>query len=188
METAVQIDFQGTDPSPALRSLIEEYVEELEARYGRITACRVAVKAAGGHHRTGGPVEVNVHLSLPNGREVKVSRTPQNDERYSDPLFAVGDAFRRARRQLQDQVRRLQGKVKTHEAPPVGKVTKLDAEGGFGFLETADGREIYFHRNSVLNDAFGRLAAGSHVSFNEEMGEKGPQASTVRLLGKHGLR
>jgi hypothetical protein len=26
------------------------------------------------------------------------------------------------------------------------------------------------------------------VTFAEEMGEKGPQASTVRLLGKHGLR
>jgi hypothetical protein len=26
------------------------------------------------------------------------------------------------------------------------------------------------------------------VTFAEEMGEKGPQATTVRLLGKHGLR
>jgi len=26
------------------------------------------------------------------------------------------------------------------------------------------------------------------VTFAEEVGEKGPQASTVKLLGKHGLR
>jgi len=29
---------------------------------------------------------------------------------------------------------------------------------------------------------------GTHVTFVEELGEKGPQASTVKLLGKHSLR
>jgi cold shock CspA family protein len=67
-------------------------------------------------------------------------------------------------------------------------VTQLDHDKGFGFLESADGREIYFHRNSVLNDAFGRLKIGTRVSFSEEMGDKGAQASTVKLLGKHGMR
>ena len=43
-----------------------------------------------------------------------------------------------------------------------------------------------FTANSVLDGAFSRLAVGTHVTFAEEMGEKGPQASTVRLLGKHG--
>jgi cold shock CspA family protein len=188
METPVQIDFQGTDASPALRTLIEDHVNELEGRFGRITACRVAVRAPGGHHRTGGLLEVNIHLSLPEGREVKVSHTPQNDERYSDAAFAIGDAFKRARRQLQDQVGRLQGKVKVHDPEPIGTVKRLDPEAGFGFLESSDGREIYFHRNSVLNDAFTRLKAGTRVHFSEEMGEKGPQASTVKLLGKHALR
>jgi cold shock CspA family protein len=67
----------------------------------------------------------------------------------------------------------------------VGRVARIDASGEFGFIETADGREIYFHRNSVLNKAFSRLKPGTAVSFAEEEGEKGPQASTVRLLGKH---
>jgi cold shock CspA family protein len=187
METPVQIDFQGTRASPALRSMIEGYVAGLEERYGRVTACRVAVKAPGRHHRTG-LFEVHIHLALPNGREVKISRTSQDDERYTDPEFAIGDAFKRARRQLQDQVRRMQGKVKQHEVAPLGTVTQLDHDKGFGFLESADGREIYFHRNSVLNDAFGRLKIGTRVSFSEEMGDKGAQASTVKLLGKHGMR
>jgi cold shock CspA family protein len=50
------------------------------------------------------------------------------------------------------------------------------------------GGEIYFHRNSVLNGGFSHLAVGSRVIFAEEMGEKGPQASTIKLLGKHGQR
>ena len=64
----------------------------------------------------------------------------------------------------------------------------LNLTEGFGFLETADGREIYFHKNSVLDGAFSRLSVGARVAFAEEPGDKGPQASTVRLLGKHGMR
>lgn len=42
--------------------------------------------------------------------------------------------------------------------------------------------------NAVLNGGFTRLAPGSEVRFTEVEGDKGPQASTVHLLGKtHGL-
>ena len=51
--------------------------------------------------------------------------------------------------------------------------------------ETLDDREIFFHRNSVLNGEFKHLAVGTEVSFVEELGEKGPQASTVKLVGRH---
>ena len=44
---------------------------------------------------------------------------------------------------------------------------------------------IYFHRNSALDNAFDKLEVGSEVRFVEEMGERGPQASTVTLVGKH---
>ena len=52
---------------------------------------------------------------------------------------------------------------------------------GFGFIE-ADGHGVYFHRNSVVGGHFERLRVGSRVRFTEEEGEKGPQASTVRLV------
>jgi cold shock CspA family protein/ribosome-associated translation inhibitor RaiA len=188
METPVEIDFQGMDAKPDIRTAISEHVAKLEERYGRVTAGRVVLKAPGGHHRTGGLYEVNIRLALPSGREVNVGRTAQEDERHSDLAFAINDAFKRARRQLQDQVRRMHGQVKHHEVQPIGKVVRLDPSGEFGFIETSDGREIYFHRNSVLDGAFSRLAVGTRVTFAEEMGEKGPQASTVKLSGKHSLR
>ncbi len=78
--------------------------------------------------------------------------------------------------------------MKAHAEQPPATVARLDRGGGFGFLATADGREIYFHRNSVLDDGFEKLDAGMRVAFAEEQGEKGPQASTVRISGKHGLR
>ena len=176
MQTPVEIDFQGMSGTPEVHASIEKHVAELEQWYGRVTACRVVLKGPGGHHRTGGLYEVNV------------GRTAQADERQAGLSFAINDAFKHVRRRLQDRVRRLQGQVKQHEGQPMGTVKSLDASGEFGFLEAADGHEVYFHRNSVLDGAYNRLAVGTHVAFAEEMGEKGPQASTVKLLGKHRLR
>jgi len=188
VQTQPEIDFQGLNRTPAIQAVIEERVEELEERCGRITACRVMVKAPSQHHRTSGLYEIHIHLSLPDGREVNVTRTPTADERHSDVTFALNDAFRHARRQLQDRVRRIQGKVKHHEAAAIGKVIRIDPAGEFGFLESSDGQEIYFHRNSVVDGEFVRLRVGSQVTYMEEIGEKGAQASTVKRLGKHSLK
>jgi len=188
MQTETEIDFQGMKATPAVEAAIGKHVAQLEQRWGRITACRVVLKAPSAHRHTGGLYEVHIHLSLPDGREVNVERTPTADERHADLTFAVDDAFKHARRQLQDQVRRTQGRVKQHEGPETGTVVRIDSSGEFGFLETGDGQEIYFHRKSVIDDGFAKLRVGSRVTFSEEMGDKGAQASTVRILGKHGLR
>ena len=188
METPVQIEFKGIDATDRLRQAIETHVHELETRFGRVTACRVMLQAPSGHHRNGGPYEVHIRLALPDGREVNAGRTPKADERHSDIDFAISDAFHRARRQLQDQVGQMQGKTKTHQSPSLAVVSRLEPVDKFGILETGDGREIYFHENSVLNDAFAKLQVGTRVAFSEEPGEKGPQASTVKILGKHTMK
>ena len=185
MQTQPEIDFQGLKATPAIEAAIGERVAELEDRWGRITACRVTIKAPSQHHRASGLYEIHIHLSLPDGREVNVARTSTADQRHADVTFALNDAFKHARRQLQDRVRRVKGQVKHHEA---AAIVRVDPAGEFGFLESSDGQEIYFHRNSVLDGGFIRLREGSRVTYTEEMGEKGAQASTVRLLGKHSLK
>ena len=187
MQTPPEIQFQGMSATPAVEEAVAAHVVQLEQRWGRITACRVVLKAPSQHHRKGGLYEVHIRLALPDGREVNVERTPTADERHSDLTFALNDAFKHARRQLQDQARRAQGQVKRHDGPPIGTVVRLDPSGEFGFLETADGREIYFHRNSVLDEGFSRLRVGARVTFAEESGDKGARATTVKPLGKHGL-
>jgi cold shock CspA family protein/ribosome-associated translation inhibitor RaiA len=185
MQSQVQIDFQGMKPVESLQEKVVDQVAGLEERFGRITACRVVLKAPGNHRRIG-LYEVSLHLTLPDGKQVDIDRTPHQDERYSDLDFALNDAFKRARRRLQGQVHRLQCAVKTHETQPIGRVVRLHDD--YGFLEAADGHEVYFHNKSVLNNAFARMEIGARVTFAEELGEKGPQASTVRLQGKHQLR
>jgi Cold shock proteins len=188
MQTPVEIEYQDMDASPAVEQQVADHVKKLETRYGRITAGRIVIKGPGQRHQTGGLYEINIRLALPDGREVNVGRTPKADERHSDLAFAINDAFKRARRRLQDNARLMEGKVKSHEGQPIGTVVRLDPAGEFGFLQSGDGAEIYFHRNSLLDGEFSELAVGTRVTFADEIGEKGPQATTVKLLGKHGLR
>jgi hypothetical protein len=113
METPIRIDLQGEGLERA-RGAIDKHVAELESRFGRITACRVTLRSPSRHHKSGGLFEIGIHLALPNGREVNVDRTPTLDERHADLAFAVNDAFKRARRRLQDEADRLQRHVKQH--------------------------------------------------------------------------
>ncbi|WP_291607634.1 HPF/RaiA family ribosome-associated protein [Bradyrhizobium sp.] len=187
MQTPAQIEFENLTATPELRGAIDQHLSELEERFGRATAGRIVVRGPGDRHQTGGQYQVSIRLALPEGREVNVGRTPKEDERYSDLTFAVDNAFKRARRQLQDQVRLLRGQTKHHEGGAVGTVVRIDPSGAFGFLETADGHEVYFNCNSVV-EGRSDIAVGTRVSYVEESGEKGPQASTVKILGKHKLR
>jgi cold shock CspA family protein len=119
------------------------------------------------------------------GKEIAVNREPPRHTAYKDLEVAIRDAFDSARRQLEDYLRRRRGFVKTLEAAPHARVNRLFTDDDYGFLETPDGRAIYFHRHSVLHEGFKRLKIGAEVTFVEEEGKKGPQASTVKPVGQH---
>lgn len=118
MQTRPEIEFHGMTETTAVRNAVEKHVAELEQRCGRVTACRVVVNAPSHRHRSGALYEVHIRLALPEGREVNVERTPPADGRHADLTFAIDDAFKHARRQLQNQVRRMQGRVKHRGEPP----------------------------------------------------------------------
>jgi cold shock CspA family protein len=128
---------------------------------------------------------VRVDVIVP-GHEFVGHREPPLQHFHEDVYIAIRDAFDQVRRELEDHARRQRGDVKTHEESPHGRVTKLFPERGYGFIETPDGLEVYFHRNSVLDHGFDRLAVGTEVRFVEEAGERGPQASTVAIAGRKG--
>jgi hypothetical protein len=113
MHTPLRITFQNTPSSAAIRQLIEEQADHLEQFFGRMLACHVVFRLPDGNHRNGGLYEVAVHLKMPGGMTVDVDRTPGLDERFSDPQFAVHDAFRRAGRRLKDRAKVMRREVKT---------------------------------------------------------------------------
>ena len=112
MHAPLRITFQNTPPSDAIRHLIEQQSNHLEQVFGRMTACHVVFKVPDGNHRTGAAYEVAIHIKMPGGQTVDIDRTPGLDERFAYPQFAVTDAFRRARRRLQDRAKVMRHEVK----------------------------------------------------------------------------
>ena len=180
MQTELQLRWHNVDPSEAVADHVREEVARLERLSDRITGCAVTLEAPSGHHRhSGAKYRVRVELTVPRGRIV-VGRDPPKTWRHADLYLAVKGAFREAQRQLADHVRRLDARVKAHAPPAVATVARLMPSDGYGFLRTADGREIYFNERSVFRPGFPHLRVGSAVRFVEEAGDDGPQASTVR--------
>jgi cold shock CspA family protein/ribosome-associated translation inhibitor RaiA len=185
MQLPLQVSFRHMEHSATIEALVREKTAHLDTFADHIMSCRVVVEPAGKHHLHGNLYEVRIDITVP-GEEIAVTREPSEHTEYRDIHVALHDAFDSARRQLEDYVRRRRGAVKVLDTAPHARVSKLFPQEGYGFLETPDSREIYFHRHSVLYEAFERLQVGTEVAFVEESGKKGPQASTVKMVGRHG--
>jgi cold shock CspA family protein/ribosome-associated translation inhibitor RaiA len=183
MKLEPQITFRNLPHSEEMAAKVRTKVAELEEFCGQIGGCRVVVEVPHRHHERGNFYHVRIDLTVP-GKEIVVNREP--DERTTSKSFdaALRDAFAAADRRLEDYVRLRRGQVKTHETLPRARVRAVMPHANYGFLESSDGRQIYFHRRSVVNARFDDLVAGTEVSFVEEQGDKGPQASTVEVVGR----
>jgi ribosomal subunit interface protein len=179
MQVPIQVTFRHLQPSSFIASAVKKRANRLEKFFPRITSMRIMIEPLQRRKTQGNLYHIRIDMAVP-GKEIVVQRTPARNHAHEDVYVAIRDAFDSARRQLEDFTRRnFQLKIKTHEPAMVGKVVRLFPHEGCGFLKTSDGREIYFHQNSVINAAFDRIHLGDQVRFVESMGEKGPQASTV---------
>jgi ribosome-associated translation inhibitor RaiA len=117
MHHPLQITFHQLPASEALEADVRGRVAELETVYDRITSCRVVIDVPHRHHQQGRLFRVGIDLGVPGGHIV-VGRASDSDAAHEDPYVAVRDAFRAARRQLEDHVQRQRGDVKSHALAP----------------------------------------------------------------------
>jgi ribosome-associated translation inhibitor RaiA/cold shock CspA family protein len=182
MDFPLDISFRDMESSPAIEAAVRRWAEKLARVYDRIVRCHVIIERPHQHQRQGQPMRVAVTISVP-GPDIAVTRNTGRAGAHEDLHAAIRDAFHAARRQLEDHARRLRQDVKARIRPVHGRVTYLDAEGEWGYLE-AEGRQVYFHRNAVLGGD--ELQLGDEVRFTEEVGREGPQATSVSSIGTHG--
>jgi cold shock CspA family protein len=64
-----------------------------------------------------------------------------------------------------------------------GTIKRIIRDRGFGFIRTAEGQEVFFHRSSLQDLNFDALKEGINVELEVERGDKGPRATTVRSSG-----
>jgi cold shock CspA family protein/ribosome-associated translation inhibitor RaiA len=192
-----QITYRNMEPEPRLEEAVLKEAARLERFFDRIMSCRVMIQGPKRQQRNLYSVRIDLgvpnedliiehhpslHGTLQDLKGPRKSKKTDLERSHRDAVRAIRDAFAEMRRRLQDYVRRMRGRTKQHEPRIVAKVAKLFPESDYGFLETPDGQELYFHRNSVLDGRFEHLRVGSDVHFVEEPGEQGPQASTVKLV------
>jgi len=61
-----------------------------------------------------------------------------------------------------------------------GTIKRVIRDRGFGFIRSADGQEVFFHRSGLQGLNFDSLREGENVDFEMERGDKGPRAVNVR--------
>lgn len=184
MQLPLQITWHNLEASEAVESAVRKKALKLERFAEHITSCRIIIEAPHKHHHQGNIYSVRIDITLP-GAEILASKHSDKHHAHEDVYVAIRDAFDAARRQLEDYVRKRRGNTKAHEPMLHGKVIRLFPDENYGIIASSDKREIYFHRNSVFGADFEKLEVGTSVHFIEETGEKGTQASTVHVEGKH---
>jgi ribosome-associated translation inhibitor RaiA/cold shock CspA family protein len=184
MHTPLQITFRNFERSPAVEAKVHERAEKLEHLFGDIMSCHVAVELLHKHHQKGNHYHVRIDVTVP-GDELVASREAGEHHAYTDVYVALRDAFDTMGRLLEDYARRMRREVKTHEVPLHGRIAELHRAADYGRIEASDGALVYFHRNSVVDADFDDLAVDAEVRYAVEQGERGPQATTVHVVGKH---
>ncbi|MEJ2614634.1 MAG: HPF/RaiA family ribosome-associated protein [Ignavibacteriaceae bacterium] len=185
MQIPLEISYRDINKTYELEKLIREKTNKLEKVCDHITSCHIAIEKPQKYPDFGSPYRIRIDIRIPPGHEVVIKREP-GDDNMNEPLYSiVREAFDAARRKTKEVCKIQNSKIKTHPAQEtVAIVSELYSEDGYGFIKTVNGREIYFHKNSVLHNDFEKLKSGTSVRFFEEQGAKGPQASTVQIVDK----
>ncbi len=189
MQEPFEITFRGVERTKALEKLIMDEAASLEKVCDYMISGAIVVEKPHQHPRSGSPYRVRLGIHVPHNPEIVVTREPGDGEIHDALSKVFRSAFKAMRRQLKRLVERQRYQIKTHpEQQARAVVHKLFPEEGYGFLKTIEGREVYFHRNSVPHGDFERLEIGTGVRYVETKGREGPQASTVQIVDKPGSR
>ena len=142
MITPVQITYRNMQPSAAVSARINQEAARLDRYFPRIVSCRVVVETPHRHHKWGELFHLRIELGVP-GADVVIRHEPtlhralsHGDFRkwskhfeihtpHKDVYVTIRDAFKAARRRLEDHARRLRGDVKMHLRAPAPRFEKI---------------------------------------------------------------
>jgi CspA family cold shock protein len=66
-----------------------------------------------------------------------------------------------------------------------GTIRRL-TDRGFGFINTGEEKDLFFHRNDLQGVAYESLQEGQEVEFEVERTDRGLKAKNVRLAEESG--
>jgi cold shock CspA family protein len=185
MQVPIEISFRGVESDPSTEDLIRRKAAKLEQVCGKITSLRVSIEQDQKIKGAIQPYRLRLDVNIPPGKEFVVKRESTGGHLPADLQNIIRDAFDAARRKAQKVSEKKQGKVKQHpEQETNAVVEKLFHGEDYGFLKSLDGRDIYFHKNSLIDREFDDLRPGDGVTFTAELGNEGLQATSVHVVNR----
>jgi ribosomal subunit interface protein len=190
MQTPPEVIFKDVDRSPWVEEYIAERCAHLEKFSQEITRCHVTIAQEAASHRKGNRYSVMVEIRMPKHHDLAVKKQKQILDMQTQLPAVINEAFGAIEKQLKKAKALRRNEVKVHDnGQPHGTIEKVFEGEGYGFIRTVeDDRQFYFHRNSVLHDDFENLTVGTEVRFTPELGDEGPQASSVQVVARHSER
>lgn len=184
MQEPLQIGFHNMAPSDTLERRVREQWAKVERHYDGIVSARIVIEAPHKqpHKSTLG---ISISIGVP-GRDIVVKREQRLHETDDHAAWVINEAFRAAERQLEDYAQKRRHDVKAHEDERAyARVVRLYPDQDYGFIETRERLNIYFHRDVVRDAEFDDLQEGSEVLYTlaPDEGPMGPMASSVWMLG-----
>lgn len=182
MQVAPQVVFKDVDRSAWVEEYVGERMRHLEKFSDEITSCHVTLSQEQGSHRKGNRYSVMVEVRIPQ-HDLAVKKQKQIHDMQTQLPALINGAFGAVEKQLKKTVELRRREEKVPNGKPHAVVEKVFGDEGYGFIRTVgDDRQFYFHRNAVLHDDFERLTVGTQVSFVPDLGDKGPQATSVQIV------
>ncbi|MCF8055380.1 MAG: cold shock domain-containing protein [Desulfocapsa sp.] len=157
---------------------IDEEKEKLTRHFATfVLHLRVSIEATA-HHKEGG-YSLKIVASVPNDTVV-VAKKGENIM----PLLV--EAFDVLSLQLKEMQRKKRQNQKSadgsfDDGTRRGVIRKVSPYESYGFIVGQDERDIYFHENALKDISIDSLTEGDEVMYGESQGDKGPQASWVRI-------
>jgi ribosome-associated translation inhibitor RaiA len=109
MQVPLDITFENSEPSDAIRSEIERQAKRLEKFSDRITSCNVAVITPQTRHQKGGLFKIDIRIAMPEHKNIIVTKTHGDMPEHEHVAVAIRDAFAAAQRQIEHAVREMRG-------------------------------------------------------------------------------
>ena len=185
MQVPLELTFRHVEKSDEIEVLVREEVQKLEQKCDHISSCRVAIEKNQKFQERGAPYRVRITVTVPPGHEITAKQSESKGDLHEPLSTVIRKTFAAAERHLLKLSEQQNYATKRHENNEMNAVVakKFDDEG-YGFLRSSEGYDVYFHKNSIVNDEFDGLSVGAAVRYVEKMGDKGPQASTVHVLAR----
>jgi cold shock CspA family protein len=174
----LKVETRNAELRKGWQKKIDEEKEKLVRHFASfVLHLRVSIEGTA-HHKEGG-YELKLVASVPNDTVV-VTRKGEN---VGPLLVEAFDVLTLQMKEMQRKKRKSQkgNDFSAEESTQYGVIRKVSPYESYGFIVSQDAREIYFHENALKGISIDKINEGDSVMYGESRGDKGPQASWVRM-------